>query len=211
MTRATEHTPATVPLAQQAGAIPSRWRWVQPSAWTVRMLATLEQGVQGGKWFRLFDKVFSERNLLAAFQRVASNDGAAGVDRVTVRQFERGLPETLWEVADQLRHGQYQPQSIRRVHIPKPGSDETRPLGIPTGSSPFCKRCAHRQRHLLNRKGHCHRIEAKGYQDSAAAGTSGGGSPARKAASWARNSDSPAVRQRVTSWTTVSRVKSRRC
>jgi ketosteroid isomerase-like protein len=79
------------------------------------------------------------------------------------------------------------------------------------GSSPFCKRCAHRQRHLLNRKGHCHRIEAKGYQDSAAAGTSGGGSPARKAASWARNSDSPTFRQRVTSWTTAPRVKSRRC
>jgi RNA-directed DNA polymerase len=49
-----------------------------------------------------------------------------------VDQFERGLPETLWEVADQLKHGTYQPQAIRRVHIPKPGSDETRPLGIPT-------------------------------------------------------------------------------
>ena len=96
------------------------------------MLATLEQGVEGGKWFRLYDKVFAERNLLAAFQRVASKDGTAGVDHVTVTQFERGLPETLWEVSDQLKHGTYQPQSIRRVHIPKPGTDETRPLGIPT-------------------------------------------------------------------------------
>ena len=132
MTRPTEDQPAIVPLAQQAGEILSRWRWVEPSAWTVRMLATLEQGVEGGKWFRLFDKVFAERNLLAAFQQVASNDGAAGVDHVSVRQFERGLPETLWEVSDQLRHGTYQPQSIRRVHIPKPGTNETRPLGIPT-------------------------------------------------------------------------------
>jgi RNA-directed DNA polymerase len=121
-----------VPLAQQAGEILTRWRWVEPSAWTVRMLTTLEQGVEGGKWFRLFDKVFAERNLLAAFQRVASNGGAAGVDHVTVTQFERGLPEVLWEVSDQLKHGTYQPQSIRRVHIPKPGSTETRPLGIPT-------------------------------------------------------------------------------
>jgi RNA-directed DNA polymerase len=88
--------------------------------------------VEGGKWFRLFDKVFSERNLLTAFQQVASKDGAAGVDHVSVTQFERGLPETLWEVSDQLRRGTYQPQSIRRVHIPKPGTDETRPLGIPT-------------------------------------------------------------------------------
>jgi RNA-directed DNA polymerase len=98
----------------------------------VRMLTTLEQGVEGGKWFRLFDKVFSERNLLAAFQQVASKQGAAGVDHVSVNQFERGLPESLWEVSDQLKHGTYQPQAIRRVHIPKPGTTETRPLGIPT-------------------------------------------------------------------------------
>jgi RNA-directed DNA polymerase len=96
------------------------------------MLTTLEQGVEGGKWFRLFDKVFADRNLLAAFQHVASKKGAAGVDHVTVTQFERALPESLWEVSDQLKHGTYQPQSIRRVHIPKPGTDETRPLGIPT-------------------------------------------------------------------------------
>src|SRR3954454_4635500 len=132
MTRPTEDKPAIVPLAQQAGETLSRWRWVEPSVWTVRMSATLEQGVEGGKWFRLFDKVFSERDLLAAFQQVASKAGAAGVDHVSVTQFERGLPETLWEVSDQLRHGTYRPQSIRRVHIPEPGTNETRPLGIPT-------------------------------------------------------------------------------
>lgn len=96
------------------------------------MLATLEQGIEGGKWFRLIDKVFAERNLLAAFQHVASKQGAAGVDHVSVAQFERALPESLWEVSDQLKNGTYRPQSIRRVHIPKPGTDETRPLGIPT-------------------------------------------------------------------------------
>jgi RNA-directed DNA polymerase len=132
MTRPTEIPPATVPTAQQAGEIPSPWRWVEPSVWTVRMLTTLEHGVEGGKWFRLFDKVFSERNLLAAFQQVASKHGAAGVDHISVEQFERGLPETLWEIADQLRHQTYRPQAIRRVHIPKPGTTETRPLGIPT-------------------------------------------------------------------------------
>lgn len=96
------------------------------------MLAILEQGIEGGKWFRLFDKVFSERNLWGAFQQVASKQGAAGVDHVSVAQFERGLPETIWEISDQLRQGTYQPQPIRRVPIPKPGTDETRPLGIPT-------------------------------------------------------------------------------
>jgi RNA-directed DNA polymerase len=122
-----------VPLAQQAGAIPPEWRWVKPCAWTLRMLtALLNGGVKGEKWFRLFDKVFAERNLFAAFQQVARNDGAAGVDNVRVRDFERQIPETLWELSDRLRAGTYEPQAIRRVHIPKPGTTETRPLGIPT-------------------------------------------------------------------------------
>jgi RNA-directed DNA polymerase len=132
MTKPSEHTPAVVPLAQQAGADLSRWRWVAPTAWTVRMLTALENGVKGDKWFRLWDKVFAERNLLAAFQQVAANDGAPGVDHVTTRALERRLPEAIWELSDSLRAGTYQPQAIRRVHIPKPGTSETRPLGIPT-------------------------------------------------------------------------------
>jgi RNA-directed DNA polymerase len=96
------------------------------------MLTTLVQGVEGGKWFRLFDKVFAQRNLLAALQQVAENDGAPGVDHVNVREFIRRLPDSIWELSDQIKAGTYQPQAIRRVHIPKPGTAETRPLGIPT-------------------------------------------------------------------------------
>lgn len=138
MTRRAEDPSAKVPLAQQAeetrrtAELCSRWRWVEPCAWTVRMLAALEQGVEGGKWFRLFDKVFSERNLLAAFQRVLRNDGAPGVDHVTVSEFERQLPDSIWELSDRIKAGAFQPQAIRRVEIPKPGTTETRPLGIPT-------------------------------------------------------------------------------
>jgi RNA-directed DNA polymerase len=132
MTKSTEETPATVPLAQQAGEIRSRWRWVKPCAWTIRMLAALEQGVKGEKWFRLFDKVFAERNLWTAFQQVSTNDGAPGVDHITCQEFERRLPDSIWELSDQLKAGTYEPQAIRRVHIPKPGTNEKRPLGIPT-------------------------------------------------------------------------------
>lgn len=96
------------------------------------MLTALEQGVEGGQWFRLFDKVFSERNLLAGFQQVARKQGAAGVDHVTTTEFGRALPENLWQLSDALRDGTYRPQAIRRVHLPKPGTRETRPLGIPT-------------------------------------------------------------------------------
>ena len=39
------------------------------------MLTALSEGVEGGRWFRLFDKLFAERNLLAAYQQVASTVG----------------------------------------------------------------------------------------------------------------------------------------
>jgi RNA-directed DNA polymerase len=132
MTRQAEDKPALVPLAQQAGEIPAEWLWVKPCAWTIRMLTALMTGVKGQKWFRLVDKVFAERNLWAAFQQVAEKKGAAGVDHVTVTQFGSQLPDSVWELSDQLRAGTYRPQAVRRVHIPKPGSTEKRPLGIPT-------------------------------------------------------------------------------
>lgn len=96
------------------------------------MLTALITGAVKGPWFRLFDKVFAERNLLTAFQQVAKNDGSPGVDHVTCSAFEIQLPEAIWELSDRLQDGTYQPQAIRREHIPKPGSSETRPLGIPT-------------------------------------------------------------------------------
>jgi RNA-directed DNA polymerase len=96
------------------------------------MLTALVTRVEGGPWFRLFDKVFAERNLLAAFQKVAQNDGAPGVDHVTCAEFERQLPDSIWELSDRLKGGTFTPQAIRRVQIPKPGTSETRPLGIPT-------------------------------------------------------------------------------
>lgn len=132
MTRPDEEQPAQVPLAQQAGLTYARWRWVKRSAWTMRMLTTLEQGIKGGKWFRLIDKVNSEKNLLAAFTQVAAKDGASGVDHMTVEEFQERLPERISAIEAEIRLRSYKPQSIRRVHIPKPGTNETRPLGIPT-------------------------------------------------------------------------------
>jgi RNA-directed DNA polymerase len=63
---------------------------------------------------------------------VARKKGAAGVDHVTTRDFERRLPGAIQELSMMLKDGTYIPQAIRRVHIPKPGTTETRPLGIPT-------------------------------------------------------------------------------
>ncbi len=128
----TEDNSASVPPAQQAEAAHPLWRCAKPCVWTLRMLTTLIKGVEGGLWFRLFDKVFAERNLLAAFQQVAQKKGAAGVDHVTVEQFAKQLLESVQELSQRLHGGTYRPQAIRRVHIPKPGTNEKRPLGIPT-------------------------------------------------------------------------------
>ena len=106
--------------------------WVEPTVWTERMLAALAQGVKGGKWFSLIDKVHPERTLHAAFSQVAANEGAAGVDHVTIEMFAEHLDEDLKRLSEQLRLGTYRPQAIRRHYIPKPGTKEKRPLGIPT-------------------------------------------------------------------------------
>jgi RNA-directed DNA polymerase len=128
-----EAEPATVPAkAKQVGETNDRWSWVEPSVWTPRMLTALEQGVKGGKWFSLIDKVYAPDNLAAAFTRVAANGGAAGVDHQTVAQYERQLSVNQEKLATELKDGSYCPQAVRRVWINKPGTKERRPLGIPT-------------------------------------------------------------------------------
>lgn len=96
------------------------------------MLTALEQGVEGECWYSLMDKVYRPGTLKKALGKVEANGGAAGVDRQTIEMFARRLEENLEELSNQLRTGSYRPQEVRRVWIPKPGSKEKRPLGIPT-------------------------------------------------------------------------------
>ena len=77
--RSTSMSAGDTRRTQQVEEIRALWARVKPSVWTVPMLTALEQGVKGGKWFRLNDKVFAERNLEAAFQKVSSKKGASGV------------------------------------------------------------------------------------------------------------------------------------
>ncbi len=109
-----------------------RWAWGEPTVWTAQMLTALEKGVKGGKWFSLIDKVCPERTLRVAFRKVADNKGSAGVDHVTISMFGDRLDDEMTKLSEQLRNGSYRPQAIRRHYIPKPGSQEKRPLGIPT-------------------------------------------------------------------------------
>ena len=128
-----QEQPGAVPeTARRAGEIRSRWDWVEESVWTERMLEALEQGVKGGRWYSLMDKMVREANLRAGFREVKARRGAPGVDHVTVEQFEQHLDENVEKIGRQLADGTYRPQANRRKWMDKPGSREKRPLGIPT-------------------------------------------------------------------------------
>ena len=114
----------------QAGETRSRWAWVERAVWTERMLAALETGVKGGKWFSLMDKVYAPANLTAAWEDVRTRKGT-GVDGQTAHDFETRKEKELARLTEELRSGTYQPKPVKRVYIPKPGSQEKRPLGIP--------------------------------------------------------------------------------
>ncbi|HEX6506248.1 MAG TPA: group II intron reverse transcriptase/maturase [Chloroflexota bacterium] len=109
-----------------------RWSWVEPVIWTERMIAALETGVKGGRWFSLMDKVSAEATLRIAWERVKRNRGAAGVDRQSTDAFEAQADRYLAELREALMSGRYRPQPVKRVWIDKPGRREQRPLGIPT-------------------------------------------------------------------------------
>lgn len=109
---------------------PREWEWVEASIWTERMLAALGNGVKGGKWYSLMDKVYAPHTLEVAWKQVASKRGAAGVDGVSIERFKANETRYLAELGAALRDGRYRPEPIRRVYIPK-GPEQLRPLGIP--------------------------------------------------------------------------------
>ena len=79
----------------------------------------------------LMERVASLANLTEAVRRVLRNKGAAGVDRMSVRDLKRWFPGHWRELQEQLTSGQYRPQQVLGVQIPKPGGG-MRQLGIPT-------------------------------------------------------------------------------
>lgn len=110
---------------------PRQWAWVEASVWNERMLAALGNGVKGGKWYSLWDKVCDRRTLEASWKGVARNKGAAGVDGESVDRFAAQADRYLDELEAELKAGRYRPQGVRRTYIPKAGGGR-RPLGIPT-------------------------------------------------------------------------------
>jgi hypothetical protein len=72
-----------------------------------------------------------KREVWEAFKRVKANQGAAGVDRQSIADFEVDLSNNLCKLWNRLSSGSYFPPPVRRVDIPK-ADGGTRPLGIPT-------------------------------------------------------------------------------
>lgn len=120
-----------VPKAKQGREVAPQWAWTEASVWNERMLATLERGIKGGKWYSLIDKVWKMENLQSAAQKVARGKSDKKPDG---RKCRRYLEQSQWRLPplqEKLKTGEYQPRPAQRVWIPKLGSKELRPLGIP--------------------------------------------------------------------------------
>jgi RNA-directed DNA polymerase len=130
-----QENPVSAATAKQGrdatGEQPHDLWWAEASIWTGRMVSALGNGVKGGKWFSLIDKAIRPATLDIAWQRVARNKGAAGVDGQSVERFASRAERYLAELQASLADGSYRPHPVKRVHIPK-GDGKTRPLGIPT-------------------------------------------------------------------------------
>ena len=88
----------------------------------------------GRRFHALYDKVCRSDVLWRAWVAVRSNNGAPGIDKITLAAVEEhGVTRLLDELAAELKEGRYRPMPARRVYIPKPGvRDEQRPLSIPS-------------------------------------------------------------------------------
>jgi len=120
-----------VPLAKQGREVPPKWEWTEGAVWTERMLATLEGGVKGGKWYSLCDKVWKMENLQRAVEKVVAGKSPSKPDGRQCRRYAEQSAYRLPELQQMLKEGQYEPKPAQRVWIPKLGSKELRPLGIP--------------------------------------------------------------------------------
>jgi RNA-directed DNA polymerase len=79
---------------------------------------------------QLMEAVVARENMFRAYEQVVSNKGAAGIDGMTVEQLKPYLQERWAKIKEELLKGEYQPQPVRCVEIPKPQGG-MRQLGIP--------------------------------------------------------------------------------
>ena len=75
--------------------------------------------------------VIDKTLIYKAYLKVKENKGSAGVDSVSIEDYEKDLGNRLYKLWNRMSSGSYMPNAVRLVEIPKPGGGK-RPLGIPT-------------------------------------------------------------------------------
>ncbi|MGD7407443.1 reverse transcriptase domain-containing protein, partial [Ralstonia pseudosolanacearum] len=83
------------------------------------------------KLFSIYGQLLSYRRLDEAWKHVKANHGAGGVDKVSIKEFDKHSEQYLNEILNELKTKTYKPTSARRVYIKKKNG-KLRPLGIPT-------------------------------------------------------------------------------
>jgi RNA-directed DNA polymerase len=74
----------------------------------------------------------SKRMVWEAYKRVKRNNGSAGIDKETVKEFDGNMAKNLYRIWNRMSSGSYFPPAVRTVLIPKKQGGGERPLGIPT-------------------------------------------------------------------------------
>ena len=117
---------------KQGREVPEQWEWTEASVWNERMLTTLERGIKGGQWYSLIDKVWKTENLQSAAEKVARGKSRKKPDGRKCHRYLEESHRRLPLLQERLQRSEYQPQPVQRIWIPKAGSKELRPLGVPT-------------------------------------------------------------------------------
>src|SRR5438132_11100765 len=101
-----------VPKAKQGREVAPQWAWTEAAVWTERMLATLERGIKGGKWYSLMDKVWKMENLQRAVERVTAGKSPKKADGRRCRRYAEQSAQHLPQLQRSIQSGQYQPQPV---------------------------------------------------------------------------------------------------
>lgn len=120
-------------LRQKTGQpeLPLEYRGEAPNSQRSVEASTAAHGNERSGDEHLMEKVVEEGNMQAAMRRVRRNKGSSGIDGMSVEELPRYIGGNWARIRQELLAGTYQPQTVKRVEIPKPHGG-IRQLGIPT-------------------------------------------------------------------------------